>query len=119
MKVIVAGSRDIDDWAIVHRAIGASGFKFSEMVTGGARGVDTNAESLAQLHGMPSKVFQADWVTYGKRAGSIRNAKMAAYADALIAIPGAGPGTWNMIDQMKALGKPVYIHQEKPSDDEQ
>lgn len=37
MKVIVAGSRHIDDYELVRRAIQESRFDISEIVSGGAR----------------------------------------------------------------------------------
>ena len=46
MKVIVTGSRIINDPAVVERAIDESGFTITELVSGGARGVDRLAESV-------------------------------------------------------------------------
>lgn len=111
MKVIIAGTRRIGDWTAVHKAVEESGFKISEVVSGGAPGPDTIGESLARLHGMPVKVFPADWKKFGKAAGPYRNKQMADYADALIAVwDGESTGTLNMINQMKSQGKPVYIY---------
>jgi len=110
MKVIIAGSRSIEDWTIVATAIRNSPFKITEVVSGGARGVDNLAESLADLHGMPVKLFPADWNKHGKAAGPIRNKQMAEYADCLIAIwDGESKGTSNMIQEMQKLNKPVHI----------
>lgn len=110
MKVIIAGSRDFTDWGIVSDCIRKSGFTFTEVVSGGARGVDHIGEGLAELHGYAVKVFPADWDAHGKGAGPIRNKQMADYADALIAIwDGKSPGTRNMIQTMHRLGKPTKI----------
>ena len=46
------------------------------IVSGGARGADTLAELYAKKHNYPLKVFPADWNTFGKRAGYIRNKQM-------------------------------------------
>ena len=111
MKVIVAGSRDITDIGIVARAIGESGFKITEIVSGGARGVDYLGELLASMHGHQVKLFPADWDKHGKGAGPIRNRKMARYGDCLVAVwDGSSSGTANMIQEMKKLGKPVHVH---------
>ncbi len=111
MKVIIAGGRDIEDCDPVQTAITESGFKITEVVSGGARGVDKSGEALAALHGMPCKVFPADWNKNGKAAGPIRNRQMADYADALIAVwDGQSRGTKNMIETMRKLGKPVHVH---------
>ena len=47
MKVIVAGSRTIVDCTIVGEAIYKSGFKVTEIVSGGAAGVDRCGEWFA------------------------------------------------------------------------
>ena len=78
-----------------------------EFVSGGCRGVDTLAERFCKLHGYPIKVFNADWATYGKRAGYLRNKQMAEYASGvpdsvLIAFwDGKSRGTKMMIDLAK------------------
>ena len=74
-----------------------------EFVSGGCRGVDTIAERFCKLHGYPIKVFNADWATYGKRAGYLRNKQMAEYAaetgGSLIAFwDGKSRGTKMMIE---------------------
>jgi hypothetical protein len=111
MKTIIAGSRDITDLALVFEAVEASGFVITEVVSGGARGVDRLGEYYAALSGLPCKVFRADWDTYDKAAGSIRNGEMGKYAQALIAVwDGVSRGTKNMIDIALMLGLRVYIH---------
>lgn len=110
MKVIVAGSRNINDHGAVARAIESSNFKITEMVSGNARGVDTVAENYAARKEIPIKLFPADWEKYGKPAGAIRNEQMAKYADALIAIwDGDSSGTRMMIEMMNKVGKPVHL----------
>jgi predicted Rossmann fold nucleotide-binding protein DprA/Smf involved in DNA uptake len=87
-----------------------SGFKFSEIVSGGAKGVDRVGESIAALGDIDLKIFPADWDLHGKGAGHIRNRQMAEYADALVAVwDGESRGTKNMIDTMKRMGKPVFV----------
>jgi hypothetical protein len=114
MKVIIAGDRERSlTLSEVHEIVTKSGFTITEFVSGGARGVDASGELYAKSIGQIPQVFDADWTRYGRRAGPIRNAKMAAYADALIAVPGSGPGTYDMIDKMKALGKPVFVWEQK------
>lgn len=112
MRVIIAGSREIIDYGIVMDSIFNSGFinSLSEIVSGGARGVDRLGEKCAQELGIPVKVFKADWDRYGKGAGHIRNEQMANYANALIAVwDGKSKGTKNMIDCAKRLGLKVHI----------
>ena len=111
MNVIIAGGRDITDYDIVERAVAESGFDIVQVVSGGAKGVDTLAVLYAQKHDKHLAVFMADWDRPGRKAGPIRNGQMADYADALIAIwDGKSKGTKNMIDQATAKGMPVYVH---------
>ena len=110
MKVIVAGTRTIEDYEVVCKAIEESGFEITELVSGGARGVDKLGERWAKENGVPVNVFQAEWEKYGNRAGPIRNVAMGSYADALIAIRhGPSPGTSHMVSFMGTLGKPRKV----------
>lgn len=115
MKVIIAGSRTVTDYGIVDMAVliarREKGFDITEIVSGGAKGVDSLGELLARENQIPVKLFLAEWGKYGKRAGYLRNTQMANYADALIAVwDYRSPGTRHMIHQMEGKGKPVYIH---------
>lgn len=110
MNVIIAGGRDITDYDLIERAVERSGFDIEQVVSGGAKGVDTLAILYAQKHNKLLAVFMADWDRHGRKAGPIRNGQMAEYADALIAIwDGKSKGTKNMIDQATAKGMPVYV----------
>lgn len=114
MKVIVAGSRDGFVAQNVFEAIEQSPFvdKITEIVSGTARGVDRDGEYYARTNNIPIKQFPADWKNLGKSAGYIRNAAMAQYADALIAIwDGKSKGTENMIATMRLMNKPVHVYQ--------
>lgn len=115
MKTIIAGSRDINSEEIVKAAIKQSGFVISEVVCGGAQGVDEVGRRLAIYNQIPTKLFPADWSKHGKAAGPIRNAQMAEYADALIAVwDGKSRGTKNMIEEAKKRGLKVYVSQPSP-----
>ena len=79
----------------------------TEVVTGGCAGIDLEAEDLARRSMFPTTTFRPAWDVYGKAAGPLRNAEIAAYADALVAFPG-GRGTEDMVEKMEKLGKPVW-----------
>ena len=112
MRVIVAGSREGFVARNVFEAIEESKFTITELVSGGARGVDRDGEYYARLNKLPIKQFIPDWDGLGKSAGHRRNRTMGDYADALIAVwDGKSPGTKGMIDYMKSLNKPVYVYQ--------
>lgn len=110
MKVIVAGSRDASDYLTVAAAIQGSGFDITQLVSGGAPGVDTFGERYAKEHDIEIKVFPANWNLHGKSAGPIRNREMADYADALVAVwDGKSRGTKNMIQEAQKRDLQVYV----------
>ena len=111
MKTIIAGSRDITDYTVVLSAILLSEFKITEVVAGGARGVDKLAERFAADMPLPIVIFSADWNKYLRAAGVIRNRQMAEYADALIAVwDGKSRGTRNMIDEAARKNLKLFVH---------
>ena len=117
MKVIIAGSRTVTDYFEIVTALTLAGYTVSnltEIISGTARGVDQLGELLAYKNNISIKKFPADWDKYGKSAGYRRNADMAKYADALIAIwDGQSKGTKHMIKLMNKEDKPVFIHEVK------
>ena len=123
MKTIIAGSRSIERYAEVERAVEASGFEITEVVCGMARGVDLLGKAFGDRHGIPVKPMPAQWRPKGPGglidhgAGYARNTEMAAYADALIALwDGKSHGTAHMISMAVARRLKVYVHllEEKP-----
>jgi len=115
VKVIIAGGRDICDQEKVFALIDKTILRWreqglpeiSEIVSGTATGVDTLGEQYANEHNIPIKRFPADWETYGKGAGPIRNRQMADYADRLIVIMHEDSrGSRNMFETMQKLHKP-------------
>ena len=114
MKIIIAGSRVLKDvfyngLVAVMQDMAKRGFVPTEIVSGGAAGVDKMGERWAEEKAIPVRVFEANWAT-GNDAGIKRNEEMAAYADALIAIwDGHSDGTQHMIKTMIALGKPTVM----------
>lgn len=111
MRTIIAGSRSCVDWKHMLAAIEACGWIPTQVVSGTAAGADRLGERWAEVAGVPCVRFPADWNTYGKRAGFLRNEQMADNADALIALwDGESRGTKHMIDIAKRKGLVVYVH---------
>ena len=109
MKVIIAGSREGFTLEDVYVAVNASEFEITEVVSGGARGVDRLGEIFAKEQDIPIRKFIPDWNT-GKGAGFVRNREMGDYADALIALwDGQSRGTKQMIDYAKKKCLKIYI----------
>lgn len=111
MKVIIAGSRGINDINIIRRAVSDSGFEITEVVSGGAAGVDMQGERWANENSVPVKRFMPDWKQNGKSAGVLRNIQMAKYADALIAVwNGTSRGTGHMIEIANHRYLKIHVH---------
>jgi ferric-dicitrate binding protein FerR (iron transport regulator) len=124
LRVIIAGSRTLNNSKYVETAVSQAFNKWMqedqenwkaytrpEIVSGGAQGVDFQAELYAKKHTLPFKEFKADWDKHGKKAGILRNIEMAKYADALIAIwDGKSKGTLHMICDMVSKQKPVFVY---------
>lgn len=117
MRVIIAGSRSLADPAFVSEAIRTSGFKVTEIVSGGARGIDRLAKAWAMQNDAAYKEFLPDWEKYGRGAGPVRNKCMAEYADALIAIwDGSSKGTGDMVAKALKLGLRIFVYNKGSGD---
>jgi hypothetical protein len=109
MKVIIAGSRSVNDYKLVVDTINSSNYSITEVVSGCATGVDRLGEQWARANNVPIKEMPANW-NQGKKAGPLRNKAMAEYADAAIIIwDGHSPGARNMIENMIRYKKPYHI----------
>ena len=110
MKVIIAGSRTINEITAIVKAVEESKFDVKEVVCGEAKGVDQLGKLWANLKEIPVTSFIANWTVHGKTAGFIRNQEMAEYADALIAVwDGTSKGTKDMIERATVRGLKVFI----------
>lgn len=125
LRVIIAGSRDFDDFSKLMNSCIDILHEISEqndnldkirIVSGTARGADLLGEQYAKVAGYEVSRFPADWDGLGKRAGYVRNAEMAKYAMAdgnygvLIAFwDGKSKGTKHMIDLAEKNGLEVHI----------
>lgn len=117
-RVIIAGSRTLDDVALVRRAVEASGFTVTSVISGGARGVDACGKAWAADNGIPVEQMHAEWNRYGRAAGPIRNRQMAEQADALIAVwDGESRGTRHMIEEARRRGLAVHVYRVPPESD--
>lgn len=107
-KIIIAGSRTFSDYARLKLVLDAK--EPFELISGGARGADRLGERYAEEKRYPCRIFPANWGLYGKKAGYLRNEKMARYADVLVAFwDGESKGTKHMIDLANQYGLEVQI----------
>lgn len=118
MKLIIAGSRDINENVALLRIdhllslVPLSADQITEVVSGGARGPDRAGEVWAKIHGIRLRVFPADWEKHGRAAGPLRNIEMAKYVGtegALLPIwDGRSPGTRHMMQVAREHGLIVF-----------
>jgi hypothetical protein len=109
MRVIIAGSRSLTDYNLVKSAVQVSRFHISEVVCGGAAGIDTLGRLWGDRRGILVKSFPAKWQTHGRAAGHIRNDAMAKYADALILIwDGRSKGSASMLRAAKKYKLKIF-----------
>lgn len=83
MIAIIAGTRSFSDRDGVFRCIDRAfpdPSVVTEVVSGGASGVDLLGEKWAKKHLIPVRRFPAYWNFHGAMAGPIRNVDMARYA---------------------------------------
>ena len=128
VRIIIAGSRDFKDFNYLEKCCLEVFYYLAkelkilsgnliedrdnvEIISGCARGADTLGEAFAEKYGLKVARFPADWDTFGRSAGYIRNEQMAKYAVSddsfgiLISFwDGKSRGTKNMIDLAKKYG---------------
>lgn len=111
MKVAIIGSRNLG-------VIGLENFlpeNVTEIVSGGAKGVDTCAREYAEKHNIPLTEFLPDYSRYGRTAPLKRNLEIIAYADLVLAFwDGKSHGTKYVIDNCQKQGVPIRVYLYKP-----
>ena len=94
IRVIIAGSRDFNDYEILkgetdaflaHLKVVESFVREDEVivVSGGARGADKLGERYAKEHGYHCEIYVPNW-SIGKQAGILRNIDMAKVSQVCI-----------------------------------
>lgn len=82
----------------------------TEIVSGGARGVDACAREYALAHGIRLREFLPDYKQYGRSAPLKRNLSIIQNADLVIAFwDGNSRGTKFVIENCKIRGIPVKV----------
>ena len=83
----------------------------TEIVSGGARGVDTSAREYALSHGIKLTEFLPEYTRFGRSAPLKRNITIIEYADIVLAFwDGKSRGTKFVIDNCRRLGVEVRIY---------
>lgn len=111
----IVGSRDFTDYELMKSFLldhfGKDGIRsISRIISGGARGADALAERFAKEHGIPLKVFPAEWDKYGKSAGFRRNEDIIKACDVCAAFwDGQSRGTKHDIDLCGKYDKELFL----------
>jgi len=106
MKLAIIGSRNIhiDDLSPYVPA------DCDEIISGGARGVDTCAAEYARVHGLKLTEILPDYQKFGRAAPIVRNRAIVEAADAVVALwDGSSRGTKSVIDFCKKTSKPCLV----------
>ncbi len=114
-RVVVAGCRNYNNYHeaklfIEHCISNIKKEHTLIFVSGGCKGADMLGERFASENNYPVERYPADWKTFGKAAGPIRNRKMAEVGDYIICFwDGQSRGTKSMIDYANDIGKPLKV----------
>lgn len=108
MKVAVIGSRTIRNFDLSEFLPEGT----TELVSGGAAGVDTVAQRYSDKTGIPITVFRPKYDKYPpKKAPLMRNLEIIDYADIVLAFwDGKSTGTRHVINNCLKKGKEVKIY---------
>ena len=105
MKIAIVGSR-----SIMIDNLGDYIENVTEIVSGGANGVDKCAANYAKTRGIKLTKFLPEYDKYGKAAPIVRNKKIVDYADKVIVFwDGKSKGSLSVIKYAEKIGKPCKI----------
>ena len=86
----------------------------SEILSGGARGVDASAKEYAEAQGIPLREFLPAYERYGRGAPLRRNLSLLAEADLVLAVwDGSSRGTAFVIRECRRRGVPLRVIREE------
>ena len=107
MRVAVIGSRGL----VVENLEDYLPNETTEIVSGGARGIDVCAREYAQRHGLKLTEYLPEYSKYGRSAPLKRNITIIENADLVLAFwDGTSRGTKYVIDNCRKRNIPVEIH---------
>ena len=107
MTVAVIGSRNLT----IHNLEKYLPPQTTELVSGGAKGIDSCAKAYADKHQLPITEFLPAYHRYGKGAPLRRNLEIISYADFLLIFwDGKSSGTKFTIEQCKRQRKPHMVY---------
>lgn len=106
MKIAIIGSRNLQieiDNYIPKNA--------TEIITGGARGIDTLAYRYAKKNNIPCRIYPPMYEFYGRAAPIVRNKQIVEQSDLVLAFwDGVSSGTKFTINYAKKINKKVEVY---------
>lgn len=110
MKIAVIGSRNLT----VKDLKQYLPENVTEIVSGGAAGIDSCAREYARANGMKLTEFFPNYEKYGRRAPIMRNDLIIDYADMVLAFwDGSSRGTKYVIESCKKKNKKITVFVKK------
>lgn len=107
MKVAIVGSRSMK----IENLDLYLPRNISEIVSGGAKGIDICAREYALRNNVVLKEFLPDYKRYGRYAPLKRNLEIIKYADIVISFwDGKSKGTKYVIDNCHKIGKGITVY---------
>lgn len=117
MRIAVVGTRTFENYTYLKSVLDAVIRPDDVIITGDAPGTDALAVKWAKERGREYVSHAAEWERYGDAAGPIRNAKVVADAEVMIAFwDGRSRGTIDAIGQAVQRGLRVRIYPISPGD---
>jgi hypothetical protein len=113
MKLAIVGSRNpgisyskFEELLLAEINLG----EVTQIVSGGAKGIDTFARLFAGKHHVPLMEFLPEYAAYGKYATLRRNTEIVREANFVVAFPTAdSKGTLHSMNEAKRLGKRLIV----------
>ena len=106
MKLLIVGSRGINDFDLSPYISN----DVDTIISGGANGVDSLAESYADSHRLSKYIIRPQYDLYGRAAPIKRNEQMVALADTVLIIwDGKSKGTQYTIKYSQKMNKPITL----------
>ncbi len=106
MKLLIAGSRGIEDYDLSPYVPEET----SLIISGRAKGIDLVAERYADRHHIKKQIVKPEYTLYGRSAPLVRNRQMVEMADRVLVIwDGKSRGTQYTVQYAEKQGKPVEV----------
>jgi predicted Rossmann fold nucleotide-binding protein DprA/Smf involved in DNA uptake len=111
MKIAIVGSRSIQDYKLVKTIIDEHKHQITEIISGGAIGVDACAAKYAKENKIKLTEYEPNYAVDKGSAPIIRNMKIVNYSEGTIAIwDGLSAGSRFTIDYARKQKKLIQVY---------